>query len=135
MQQHILYLAGLARPLVHDRPVTARHEARARIERADAAHDALVALGHGIASRARDLARRVRRRRLAMATIRELEALDDRMLADIGLVRAGIRGLAWSVAGGDASPASPAAPVAAETEPAEARAASRDAAGHWKRAA
>ena len=105
MQHHILYLAGLDRPHGTDSRTIARYEARARVERSNAVHDGFAALGRGVAALARDLARRVRRRRAAHATIHRLEALDDRTLADIGVHRSGIKALAWAEAERSTRPA------------------------------
>ena len=95
MQHHILYLAGLDRPRGTDPRTLARYEARARVERANAVHDAFAAFGRAVAAVAR---------RAARATIRGLQALDDRTLADIGVHRGGIRAVAWAAVDGDTRP-------------------------------
>lgn len=46
----------------------------------------------------------VRRRRVRRATVRELQALDDRALADIGLPRGAIDGVAGRLMHGDGNP-------------------------------
>ncbi len=104
MQHHILYLAGLDRPRGTDPRTLARYEARAHVERANAVHDAFAAFGRAVAAVARGVARTVSRRRAARATIRRLQALDDRTLADIGVHRGGITAVAWATVDGETRP-------------------------------
>jgi len=121
MQHHILYLSGLDRHLDHR--TARRYEARARAARAEVVRGAVAWLGRGVARFAAGLAAGLRgprtapgqapssraepapglvayiRRRLRVrATIRALEALDDRQLTDIGVHRGAIRTVAGAAA-------------------------------------
>jgi len=81
---------------------------RARVERAEACARALARLAGVIAAGGRGVAARYRRWRLERDTIRDLGRLDDRTLADIGVQRSHIRGIARDLAGGAVGHAVPA---------------------------
>jgi uncharacterized protein YjiS (DUF1127 family) len=87
------------------RPEHAEIMARIRLARAQAVADALAGLrsglarlGRGLWSAAAGTAAAIGRWRRERATMRELMALDDHMLKDIGLSRSMIRGIAAGVA-------------------------------------
>lgn len=74
------------------------YEQRARKARAEAHALVFGALGRGIVSAIRGVARGIHRRHVEKAAVRELSALDDRLLRDIGLERGDIRTVASTLA-------------------------------------
>ncbi len=60
------------------------------------------AADHGLFARLKaDLYDRLARRRVYRTTLNELSALSNRELADLGLTRSMLRGVAWQAAYGD----------------------------------
>jgi len=129
MQPVILEITGLRHDAKHHDQQRRAYAARARAARARAVRSTAAGFVRGLAT----LRDHYRRWRAARHTVAALAALEDRLLDDIGLTRAGIAQVGAAIAAGRTEPAA----RDRHARPQRLRAATRveTAAGEWRHAA